>query len=167
MPQSTRGLRTPGVLRQAPINAFQQITQLRRRHRNCPIRRRWPDEATALQTLREQAHALAIVPKHLDQAAAPAAEHEQVAVVRITLERLLYQQRQPVEAFAHIGVAGRQPHPRPARDRDGHRRLPVRAEIAADIAAASTAPLIRIRAPVASSISIRPWGAIAALAATL
>src|ERR1700687_3706528 len=88
-------------------------------------------------------------------------------IVRVPLECLLYQQRQPVEAFAHIGVAGRQPHPRAARDRDRHRRLPVRAEIAAETVAASTAPLIRIRAPVASSISIRPWSAaIAGLATT-
>ena len=28
----------------------------------------------------------------------------------IALERLLYQQRQPVEALAHVGVTGRQPH---------------------------------------------------------
>jgi hypothetical protein len=44
-------------------------SQLRRRHRYCPIRLRWPDEATAFQPLGEQAHALSIVPKHLDQGA--------------------------------------------------------------------------------------------------
>jgi hypothetical protein len=43
---------------------------------------------------------LSIVPKHLDQGAPPAAEHEQMAVVGIPFERLLYQQRQSVEALA-------------------------------------------------------------------
>src|ERR1700738_4786754 len=33
--------------------------------------------------------------------ATPAAEHEQMAIVRIALQRLLYQQRQAVEALAH------------------------------------------------------------------
>src|SRR5436189_953146 len=80
MPQSTRGLRTPSMLRQAPVDAFEQIAELRRRHRYCPIRRRWPDEATTLQALGEQAHAQSIVPKHLDQAASPPSEHEQMAI---------------------------------------------------------------------------------------
>src|SRR6266545_7548748 len=71
MPQSAGRLWPPCVLRQPPVNAFEKIAELRRRHRYCPIRRRWPDEATALQPLREQAHALAIVPQHLDQAAKP------------------------------------------------------------------------------------------------
>src|SRR6266508_2775831 len=73
MPQSAGRLWPPRVLRQPPVNAFEKIAELRRRHRYCPIRRRWPDEATALQPLREQAHALAIVPQHLDQAAPHAA----------------------------------------------------------------------------------------------
>src|SRR4029077_15653984 len=99
---------------------------------------------------------------------APAAEHEQLAIVRIALERLLHHQRQPVKALAHVGVASRQPYLRPVRDRDRHRRLPIRAAITAEIVAASTAPLIRSRAPVASSTSIRPQdGAIAGLAAAL
>src|SRR6516225_3404585 len=37
---------------------------------------RWPDKTTAFEPLREQAHALAVVPQHFDQRAAPAAEHE-------------------------------------------------------------------------------------------
>src|SRR5262245_51501891 len=91
-----------------------------------------------------------------------------MASVRIALERLLHQQRQAVEAFAHVGMASRQPHPRPTRDRDRHRpRRPVNAPSAAETIAASTAPLIRSRAPLASSISITPWEvAITGLAAT-
>jgi len=94
------------------------------------------------------AHALTVVPQHLDQRAAPAAEHKQMAIVRVALERLLHQQRQPVEALAHVGVAGRQPHPRPSRQRD-HRRRPPLASVAIVVVsvAASTAPLIRSRDP--------------------
>ena len=106
---------------------FEQIAELRRRDRHRAVSRRRPDEAAALQPLGEQAHALAVVPEHLDQTAATAAEHEQMAAVRIALELLLDQQRQAVEALAHVGVAGRQPHPHAARDRDHRRRLPASA----------------------------------------
>jgi len=69
-------------LRQPPINSFQQISQLRwrDRHRALPAvawSSQGPNKAAALHPLRKQAHALAIVPQHLDQGAAPAAEHEQ------------------------------------------------------------------------------------------
>src|SRR5947207_6769279 len=161
MSQSASCLRTPGVLRQTPVDAFQQISQLRRRDRHRPIRavarnRRWPDKTTAFEPFCEQAHALAVVPKHLDQAAAAAAEHEQMAIMRVTLERLLYQQRQAVEAIAHVGGAGCQPYLCSATEQDRHRRLPVSTEIAADTVATSAAPLIRTRAPVGNSISIKP-----------
>src|SRR5436190_9517973 len=77
--------------------------------------------------------------------------------VRIALERLLYHQCQAIKALAHVGVAGRQPDPRAARDRDHRRRLPfASAFISADTVAASTAPVIRIRPPPANSISITP-----------
>src|SRR5260370_20946570 len=87
-----------------------------------------------------------------------------MSIVGIALEQLLYQQRQAVEALAHVGVASCQPHSRSARDRDRHRRLPVRAVSAAETIPASTAPLIRSRAPLASSISISPWDTIASFA---
>src|SRR5260370_38181772 len=83
-----------------------------------------------------------------------------MSIVGIALEQLLYQQRQAVEALAHVGVASCQPHSRSARDRDRHRRLPVRAVSAAETIPASTAPLIRSRAPLASSISISPGATI-------
>src|SRR5882724_9268911 len=99
MPHSAGDLWTPRVLRQTPIDSFQQISQLRRRDRHRPIRAvarngRWPDKMASFQSLREQTHALSIMPQHLEQAAASPAEHEQMAIVRIALERLLYQQRQ-------------------------------------------------------------------------
>src|SRR5262245_29022577 len=97
------------------------------------------------------------MPQHLDQAAAPAAEYEQMPAVRITPQRLLHQQRQTIKALAHIRVAGRQPNPRAARDRDHRRPLPLAsAFINADTVEASTAPVIRIRPPPANSISITP-----------
>jgi len=100
MPHSAGDFRSPGPLRQSPIDPFQKITELCRRDRHRSIRRRWPDEAPALQPFGEQAHALPVVPEHLDQPAAPTAEHKKVPVVRIALERLLHQQRQAVEPLA-------------------------------------------------------------------
>src|SRR5215472_723576 len=162
MPQSACRLRPPGVLRQPPIDAFQQISQLRRRDGHRAIlafarNGRWPDKTPAFEPFCEQAHAKTVVPQHFDQRAAPAAEHEQMASVRIALERLLHQQRQAVEALAHVGVAGCQPHPRASRQRD-HRRRPLPAIVAIVVVsvAASTAPVIRIRDPFANSTSIRP-----------
>jgi hypothetical protein len=102
---------------------------------------------------------LTIMPQHLDQAAAPAPEHEQMPAVRIALERLLHLQRQAIKALAHVGMARRQPNPRVAGEWDHRRRLLfASALISADTVAASTAPLIRIRPPVANSISAVPTG---------
>jgi hypothetical protein len=53
----------------------------------------------------------------LIQRAAAATEHEQMAVVGIAPQRLLHQQRQPVEDLAHVGVAARQPGGRRGRAR--------------------------------------------------
>jgi hypothetical protein len=54
-------------------------------------------------------------------------------------------------------MAGRQPNPRAARHRDHRRRLPfASAFISAATVGASTGPVIRIRPPVANSISITP-----------
>src|SRR5580704_1656869 len=155
---SARGLRPPGVLRQTPVDPFEQIAELRRRDRHRPVRGfarngRWPDEASALQPLGEKAHPLAVVPQDLEQATAPPAEHEQMAVVGIALEGLLHQHRQAIEAFAHVGVPGRQPHLRAARNRDHRRRAFASTVTIALTAEASTGPANRIRAPLANSIS--------------
>src|SRR3954471_17663862 len=75
----------------------------------------------------------------------------------ITPQRLLNHERQAIEALAHVGVAGRQPDPRPIRHRDHRRRLSfASAFISAVTVGASTAPVIRIRPPAANSISITP-----------
>src|SRR5947209_4013096 len=79
-----------------------------------------------------------------------------MAAVRIALERLLHQQRQPVEPLAHVGMAGCQPHPAPGRQRD-HRCRPGLASTRMMVltTAASADPLIRTREPFARSTSIR------------
>jgi hypothetical protein len=53
------------VLRHASVDAFEQIAELRRRDRHHAPRRR-PDEAATVQALREQEHALPIMPQHFD-----------------------------------------------------------------------------------------------------
>ena len=65
-------------------------------------------------------------------------------------------QRQAVEALAHVGVAGRQPYLRAARNRDHRRSAFASAAITARTIEASTGPAIRSRAPAANSSSIAP-----------
>src|SRR5260364_132425 len=154
--RSTNSFRAPRPLRMPPVDAFTQIAELGRRYRHRSVHSLWPDEAAALQPLREQAHALAVVPQHLDQAAAAAAEHKQMAAMRIALQGLLDQQRQTVEALAHVGMAGRQPNLGAGGDRDGHREPARSAAIIAVTVAASAAPLIRILVSVPISTSINP-----------
>src|SRR5437016_1290760 len=95
-PRSAGCLWTPGLLWHSPVDAFQQITKLRRRDGHRAISRRRPQEAATLQSLGEQAQTLSVMPQHLDQTTAPAAEHEQMPAVRIALERLLHHQRQAI-----------------------------------------------------------------------
>src|ERR1700733_3166657 len=139
------------MLRRAPIDAFQQVAELGRRDRHRAVRRRRPDEAAAFQALREQAHALPIVPKHLEQSAPTAAKNKKMTAMRILLQLLLNHQGQAVEALTHVRMAGRKPHPYAGRKRDHRRRSPwASAATAADIVPASTEPVIRSRAPFAN-----------------
>ncbi|MCP3397133.1 MULTISPECIES: hypothetical protein [unclassified Bradyrhizobium] len=85
-----------------------------------------------------------------------ATEHVEIAAVRVSLEGFLHQQAQRVHAATHIGVAGRNPHPHARRNGNHRRRPSASAATAAFSVAASTAPVIRIRAPAANSISIDP-----------
>ena len=48
----------------------------------------------------------------------------QLPTARITPQRLLNHERQSIKSLTHVGMAGRQPHPRAARHRDHRRRLP-------------------------------------------
>src|ERR1041385_4978042 len=163
MPHSPRRRRPPGVLRHAPVYPFQQISQLRRRNRHHPIGRRRPNEPATIQPLRVEAHALAVMPQHLDQRAAATTEHEQMTTVGIMLELLLHQERQAVEPFTHVGVAAGKPDPDATRDRNHRRRLArVSALSSADTIVPSTGPVIRSRLPVTTSASTAlPPGAAA------
>ena len=84
---------------------------MRNADRDNTVRQRWPQKAAALQSLREQARALAIMPNDLDQITAAAPKNIKVASMRITLQALLNQPCQAREATSHIGVTGRKPHP--------------------------------------------------------
>src|SRR3954454_13277335 len=93
------------------------------------------------------------MPKHFDQIATPAPKDKQMAGVGIAPECLLHEQGQAVEAFAHVGVAGRKPHARVGRDRDHER-------VRTATTRASAAPLTSLstitRPPPTSTISITP-----------
>src|SRR4051794_39008394 len=96
------------------------------------------------------------MPENLQKIAAPAPEDKKMTRVRIVLQHVLDLERQPVHTLAHVGAAGGEPDPRPARERD-HR--PARARSVAATTVGSGAPEIRTRSPLASSISISPEGA--------
>ena len=63
------------------------------------VGRRRPQEPPLFEPFGEQAQALAVAPKALDEIAPATAEDEQMAAVRVALQRLLDDQRQPIEAL--------------------------------------------------------------------
>src|SRR3954468_20070495 len=93
------------------------------------------------------------MPKHFDQIPAPAPKDKQMAGVGIAPERLLHEQGQAVEAFAHGGVARRQPDPNAARNRDHER---ARTAMTRASAAPFTSLSTITRHPPGSMISITP-----------
>src|SRR4051794_22565138 len=93
------------------------------------------------------------MPEHFNQIAAPAPKDKQMAAVGIAPERLLDEQSQAVEAFAHVGVARREPHARVGRDRDHER---VRTAMTRANAAPFTSLSTITRQPPTSTISITP-----------
>src|SRR5215207_1939446 len=94
------------------------------------------------------------MPKGLNQIPSSAPKDKQMAGVRITPERLLHEQGQAVEAFAHVRVPRREPHPHTGRNRD-HRR-PARMPSTAAMVARSTGPAIRTRPPAHSTSTTPP-----------
>src|SRR5580693_1941479 len=94
------------------------------------------------------------MPQHLEQGAAAPTKHEQMAVMRIALELLLYQEGEAVEALAHVGVTGCQPNMHPVRNRDHRRRSST--SITRPNASASKSPSTRMRRPYPSSMRIEP-----------
>src|SRR3954469_7979692 len=88
------------------------------------------------------------MPKDLNQIPSSAPKDKQMAGVRITPERLLNEQRQAIEAFAHVRVARGEPH----RD---HRR-PTTMPRTATMVSRSTGPAIRTRPPAHSTSTTPP-----------
>jgi hypothetical protein len=90
-------------------------------------------------------------------AAAPAAKDEQMFRVRIALQRLLDDQRQSVEPFAHVGVAHRQPSPDAGWNRDYRRDgavAPTSASSKAGVDAWPSRPLLILRGSASSIVAI-------------
>lgn len=144
--------RTPRLLRDPPVDAFQQHRQLRLAEMHFAIVRRWPYKPPALKPLGKQAGALAIPPDDLEQVSASATEHKQVAAERIFRQRLLCQCGKPAKAFAHVGHACGQPHSGRCRNRDHVVRRSARSTFTSD--GSSTSPRQISLAPQCSMISI-------------
>ena len=70
---------------------------MRNADRHNAVRQRWPQKAAALQPLREQTRALAVMPNDLDQVAAAASKNVEITSVRIPLQTLLSQMRKAPE----------------------------------------------------------------------
>jgi hypothetical protein len=97
------------------------------------------------------------MPDDFDQIRATAAEAEQVPAQRILLQDLLNLQRQAWESTAHISIARRKPNTDAGWNNNHRERRPsLNARNAAVNVAPSIAPVTRIRAPFAKSISIAP-----------
>jgi hypothetical protein len=131
---------------------------LRNADRDNAIRQRRPQKATALQPLREQTRALAVMPDDLDQVAAATPKNVEITSVRVPLQTLLNQTRKTREATAHIGMAGRKPHPYIARYRNHRRSSTSRTRASAS---GSTCASTRMRPRLPRSISINPIRAVA------
>src|SRR5216683_587075 len=159
MPQSTSRFRPPGFLRHSPVDALEQITHLPGADRHHPVRRRRPNKAAAFQPLGESAHALTVMPDHLDQVTSAAPKNVEVAAVRVLPQNFLDLECQAGPALAHIRMARGQPYPRPRRQGRDLRPSTARTRRKAS---ASTWRSTRRRWPPDSSISITPPAAISA-----
>src|SRR3954447_9746401 len=94
------------------------------------------------------------MPKDFNQIPSSAPKDKQMAGVRITPERLLHEQRQAIEALAHVRVTRGEPHPHAGRNRD-HRR-PTTMPRTATMVSRSTGPAIRTRPPAHSTSTTPP-----------
>ncbi len=160
MPASRRlsgALRPPGILGVPPVDTLQQAGQLRGGQRHCSLARRGPYEPALLEPLGVERHADPIVPDDLDQRACAAAEYEQIAAMRITLEPMLHQQREALHPLAHIRVAERDPHPRARWDH--HNPFSAAVTSAGDAAAKTLSRLPRGRSMIIAGCSAALIGA--------
>src|SRR5665647_771651 len=111
-----------------------------------------------MYVVREQARTLAVMPDDLDQVAAAAPKNVEIANVRIPLQALLNQTRKARESAAHIGMAGRKPHPHIARYGNHRRSSTPRTRASAS---GSTCASTQMRRRLPRSISISPFRAAA------
>src|SRR5665213_3519883 len=118
------------------------------------VGRLWPHEATTLQALGVQVHAITAPPQQLQQIAALAAEHEYVAREGPLAQHRLHQCCQPIHSLAHISDSCGNPHPGVAGQ---SQHQADRASIINRSTARSIGPLNR-SVPRASSISIASFG---------
>src|SRR6266545_2143050 len=110
-------LRAEGMTRIPPVDPVEHISQLRRRDSNHAIDRGRPNEAALLQPFGVQRHAETIMPDDLDQIAAPASKHKEIARMGIAPQRFLDLQSQAVHAAPHVGSPDRQPDAHARGDR--------------------------------------------------
>jgi hypothetical protein len=148
---------TPGFPRHSPVDARQQVGELRNTDRDHTVRQRRPQKAAALQPLREQACALAIMPNDFDQIAAAAPKNIEIASMRIAIQILLNKPREARESPPHVGMTRRKPHPDIAGNRNHRRSSTSRTRASAS---GSTCASTRIRRRLQSSISISPFRAV-------
>src|SRR5260221_202215 len=79
----SRQCRLPCRSWSAPLEPLEKHRHLRRRQRDRALLRRWPSESALLQALREQAEALPIPVKHLDEMTPAPAKAEDGARERV------------------------------------------------------------------------------------
>ena len=148
------GLRSPALLRLAPVSRLQQITHLPGRQRHRAFDGLRPNKMTTIQTFCVQRQAEAIMPQGLKQRTAAPAEDVNVARERITSQSLLHLQGQTPHAATHVGMSGCDPDPHAGRNRDHPRNAVSTRRNAARFTSLPT----RTCRPLPSSISIRPDG---------
>src|SRR5277367_4176290 len=140
----------------SPIHALDQHRELRPRQPHHAVARRRPNETALLETLGEQAQALSIPVKSLQQTATLASKQEQRTRERVQLQSLSHPRRQTVEATAHIDRFQRQIDSGARVRRQHQPRTAPMAENTRRNAPVSTSPPTRTRQPFGSSTSIDP-----------
>ncbi len=101
-----------------PVDPFREHRELRWRGRHHPVLGLRPNELPAFQPLGVEHEALGVPPQHLHEAAAAAAEDEQVAAERVRPGDGPHLPCQPVEAAPRVGRPRREPDAGAGRERD-------------------------------------------------
>src|SRR5260370_35033597 len=119
--QSSRSLRSKDMNRVPPIDSCEHISEWCRRNSNHAVGWRGPHKPAALEALRVERHAEAVMPENLDQITSGAPEDVKIARMRISPQRFLHLQRQAIHTAPHIGSSDRPPDAYTRGYRD-HRR---------------------------------------------